>query len=62
MLRAALAAGLMGVTGVAACVAGDRSEPLAARTVAHVFYQRPGPVERRRTQVIGFHATTSHAA
>src|SRR5690606_30770149 len=51
LLRTALGAAHMGVTGVATGITGHRSETLCARPVAHVVHQGPGAIERRRPEV-----------
>ena len=51
LLRAALGAALVRVAGVAAGVARDRREPLGARAVARIVDERPGAIERRRTEI-----------
>ena len=51
-LRTIGAAALMAVAGVAAGVAGDGEEALGLASIAHVVDERPGPVQRRRPEVI----------
>src|SRR5207249_5165604 len=65
--RAALGAAHVGVAGMAAGVAGDRAKALALHHIALVLDQRPGAVERRRTEIIrvprdDFAGAVAHAA
>ena len=39
------------MTGMAACITGDRSEPLAFGAVARVVLKRPGAIERRGSEI-----------
>ncbi len=56
LLRAALGAALVRMTGVAPGVACDRREPLGTRAVARIVDERPGAVQRRRAQIRGIPA------